>query len=83
MHIGKSLPGCTALSDPSRGSAQVEAAMIIPLVVLLIAGMLKLGIHLSEKVETSSAGHSAAAENIIDGGALPAESILRGRWYIK
>ena len=67
----------------TKGSAQVEAAIIVPLVILLIVGMLKLGLQLEEMVEISSMAHSAASADIVDGGSLPAESILRGRWYIK
>ena len=67
----------------SRGSAQVEAALIIPLVILLTAGMIGLGMTLEEKVQTSSIQHAAQAADITDGGKFPAEAILRGKWYIK
>ena len=63
----------------SEGNAQVEATLIIPLVVLMI----KLGTLLCEKVETSSSEHAAYAQELTEGGRLPAEKILRGRWYIK
>ena len=67
----------------SRGSAQVEAALIIPLVILLIVGMIELGMTLEERVQTSSIQHAAQAEDITDGGRFPAEIILRGTWYFK
>ena len=67
----------------SRGSAQVEAALIIPLVILLIAGMIELGMTLEERVRISSIRNAEQAENIIDGGRFPAEAILRGKWYFK
>ena len=66
-----------------RGSAQVEAALIIPLVILIVAGMIKIGMTLEQKVIVSSAENCAAAELLSRGGKIPTESILRGRWYIK
>lgn len=66
-----------------RGSAQVEAAMIIPLVVLVIAGMINLGSGLYSKTAVSSAANEAAAKVIVKGGTIATESIMRGRWHIK
>jgi len=45
--------------------------------------MISLGNDLCEKVETSSAEHCAAVEDIIDGGTIPPESVIRGKWYFK
>lgn len=67
----------------SRGSAEVEAALILPLVILIIVGMVKLSVTLCSKVELSSLAGSEAASSIAEGGTIPAESILRGRWYFK
>ena len=61
----------------------MEAALIIPLVILLIVGMIELGMTLEERVQTSSIQHAAQAEDITDGGRFPAEIILRGKWYFK
>ena len=61
----------------------MEAALLIPLVILIIAGMIRLGGQLCEKVETSSAAHAAYAVELTEGGKLPPEKILRGRWYLK
>ena len=66
-----------------RASAEVEAALIIPLVILIIAGMVKLGAALYAKVYESSAENCIKAEVLAGGGLIPAESILRGRWYFK
>jgi hypothetical protein len=52
-------------------------------VILIIAGMIRLGWSLCEKVETSSSEHTAYARELTEGGKLPPEKILRGRWYIK
>ena len=71
------------LSSDSRGSAQVEAALIIPLAVLVIVGMLRLSTTLFYKVSESSVMNSAAAAELAEGGKLPVEKILRGRWYLK
>jgi len=67
----------------SRGSAQVEAALIIPLTVLIIVGMVKLSVSMYGRVTESSQAGSAAAELLSDGGLVPVESVLRGRWHIK
>ena len=67
----------------SRGSAEGEAALIIPLVILIIVGMVKLGIQLYEKVDSSSAEHQIYAQELAGGGKIPEESLLRARWYFK
>ena len=61
----------------------MEAALIIPLVILIIAGMIELGWKLCEKVEISSSEHTVYARELTEGGKLPPDKILRGRWYIK
>ena len=66
-----------------RASAQVEAALIIPLVILIIAGMIRLGTELYSRTAESSAVNVSYAEKLVCGGAIPTESILRGRWHIK
>lgn len=66
-----------------RASAQVEAALIIPLVILIIAGMIRLGSVLFARVAESSGENCIKAELLSGGGHIPAESILRGRWYFK
>ena len=66
-----------------RGSAEVEAALIIPLAVLIIVGMVRLGTELFDRTAADSLKNSEAAEELVGGGRIPTESILRGRWYIK
>ena len=61
----------------------MEAALLIPLVILIVAGMIKLGTALCSKVEASSGEHQQYAVELTEGGKLPAERILRGRWYLK
>ena len=61
----------------------MEAALIIPLVILIIAGMVRLGIQLYEKVDLSSLEHQLYAEELAGGGKIPEESVLRARWYFK
>ena len=72
------------MQGPSlRAGAQVEAALIIPLVILIIAGMIRLGTELFDRTAVSSAENCIRAEVLSGGGLIPAESILRGRWYFK
>ena len=61
----------------------MEAALIIPLVILIIVGMVKVGIQLYEKVDASSLEHTAYARELAGGGKIPEESMLRARWYVK
>ena len=61
----------------------MEAALIFPLVILAVVGMIKLGTELCAKVEKSSAEHVLYAQEYAEGGKLPAEKILRGKWYVK
>ena len=70
-------------SFDSRGSAEVEAALILPLAVLIIVGMLRLSTALYDNVVASSEENSSAAAVLVEGGRLPTESILRGRWHLK
>ena len=67
----------------SRGSAQVEAALILPLVILIIVGMVKLGVRMQARVAENSAQNSLKASVLAEGGTIPTETILRGRWHIK
>ena len=71
------------MRSSSRGSAEVEAALIIPLAVLIIVGMVRLGTELFDRTAVDSLKNSEAAEELVGGGRIPTESILRGRWYIK
>ena len=66
-----------------RASAEVEAALILPLVILIIAGMIRLGSAMLAHVAESSAENCLQASVLSGGGLLPAEAILRGRWYFK
>ena len=67
----------------SRGSAQVEAAILIPLVILVVAGMIKLSTELFDKVVVSSENGCSHASALATGGVVATESILRGRWHFK
>ena len=70
-------------SFSSRGSAEVEAALIIPLAVLVIVGMIRLSTELFGRTAADSIRNAEAAAELVEDGKLPTESILRGRWYLK
>ena len=72
-----------ACTHAFRASAQVEAALIVPLVILIIAGMVRLGSAMLARVAESSGENCIKAELLSGGGYVPAESLLRGRWYFK
>ena len=55
----------------------------MPLVILIIAGMVRLGSAMFARVAESSGENCIKAELLSGGGYVPAESLLRGRWYFK
>ena len=67
------------ISEPD-GSAVVEAAMVFPLVVLLIAGLIGLSLQILEETEEDALRHRGEARDALDPGILSTENILRGVW---
>lgn len=67
------------ISDP-EGSAVVEAALVFPLVVLLIAGLTGLSLQVLEETKTDALRHREEAREQLDPRILSTENILRGVW---
>ena len=61
----------------------MDAVLIIPLAVLVIVGMIRLSTQLFDRTAADSTSNAESAAELVDGGKLSTESILRGRWYLK
>ncbi len=68
---------------PRSGSSAVEAALIYPLIILIIAGLISIGSDMSGKVVSSSAAHALAARESCEDETVSAEDIMRGRWIFR
>ena len=66
-----------------RGSAQVEAAMIVPLLILIIAMIIRVGIGQTDSVQVNADRHREQAAGICAGKACSPENLLRGKWMLK
>ena len=65
--------------ETSKGSASVEAALIIPLVMLTIAVMFSIGLRMLQKVKINAETNRAYAQDILY-PLFPAENALRIKW---
>ncbi len=65
-----------------QGSAAVEAALVFPLVVLLIAGLTGLSLQILEDTEADAMRHRNEAVDALDFSMVSTENILRGGWLI-
>ena len=62
-----------------RGSATVEASMVMPIVILAVIGMLAAGISMLEKVKAVSLAKKCYYLEIINPELSP-ERVLRLKW---
>lgn len=69
------------ISDPS-GSTFVEAALVFPLVVLLLAGLIGLSLNIMEETRADAQRHREEAREALDPHLLSTENILRGVWLL-
>ena len=70
-------------ADSKKGSAIVEAAMVLPVVILIIAAIIDCGLQLYSNVKISSENHIAEADADIEGKELDVPDILRTGWVFK
>ena len=69
------------ISD-AEGSAVVEAALVFPLVVLIIAGVISLSLGVMEETKEDALHHRTEAREALDPRILSTENIMRGVWLI-
>ena len=60
----------------------MEAAMVFPLVVLLIAGVIGLSLDMLEETKTDAQRHREEAREVLDPRILSTENIMRGVWLV-
>ncbi len=70
------------MRNSKRGSAIVEAAIIIPILILIIVLMLKLTVQTQEKVRILSLDHEAFQADMMKDTLFNVEDILRTGWMI-
>ncbi len=63
----------------SKGSATVESALTLPIVILTLIGMITLGVKMYERVKASAEINRAYALAILE-PSMPSETVLRMRW---
>lgn len=63
-----------------RGSAVVEAALVFPLVVLIIAGVIGLSLQILDETKTDALRHREEAREALDPCIISTENIMRGVW---
>ena len=66
--------------DPRAGNSTVEAAMIWPLIILIMAAMISKGFDMYSEVEASAAADKAWAEEKL--GNCGCEAIMRTEWFL-
>lgn len=64
------------------GSAAIEAALVFPLVVLLIAGTIALSFQIMEGTRTDALRHRNEARELLDARIVTTENIMRGVWVL-
>ena len=69
------------ISD-AEGSAAVEAALVFPLVVIIIAGVISLSLGVMEETRTDALRQRTEAREALDPRILSTENIMRGVWLI-
>ena len=61
------------------GNSIVEAALVMPLVILILAGMITTGLELYERVRESSLASREKTVEYVEGSTLRAEDLMRMR----
>lgn len=67
------------LKKQRSGSAMVEAALVMPIVILIVAGLISIGVELYERVRESSLSGREETLEYIEGNSLRAEDYMRIR----
>ena len=74
------MKGRFAMED---GGVQVEAALILPLVVLLVAFLISTALSVYEDVRGTAMRHEAAAHSLAEGGEPAPEQLLRAAFFLE
>mgnify|MGYP003316154717 CR=1 FL=1 len=71
------------ISNSRKGSSTVEAALVIPLLILIIIGLISAGIRLEKRVELNSGEHVCDAQDVLKSKLENPEKIIRAKWVIR
>ena len=66
-----------------RGSVFVEAAIVIPILVLIIAGLIRVSFTLMDRVKQGSEEILQQNRQMQENENLTTEDILRGKWLVR
>ena len=69
--------------DPREGSTAVEAAFVFPLIILITAAFITAGSQIYSRVRSSADEHYEKARDILAGGGIEAEEVMRIRRYFR
>jgi hypothetical protein len=70
------------MRNSKRGSTAIEAAIIIPILILIIMAMLKLAIGTQEKVRLLCLDHEAFQAEMMKDTLFNTEDALRTGWML-
>lgn len=79
MQVSKRL----CILKSKKGNANIEAALVIPLLVIIIAMIMKMAVVLEIRVDESSREHYADAKEVLKDTLTNTEDFMRGRWTLK
>ena len=65
-----------------RGSAVVEAAIVYPITVLAVAGIISCSFTLMDRLSAASEEHLAKHERFMEDRTLTTEDALRAAWKL-
>ncbi len=71
------------IRQPRRGSAIVEAAVIFPVVILVMLGIIRASMFLYSEVREDSLRHRQQLNEDMEQRRWAAEDIMRGKWVLK
>ena len=66
-----------------RGSATVEAAMIFPLLILLVASMISIAIWMYEDIRVDTQLHRSLAQSDLTIAGADIYLLMRGIWIMQ
>ena len=66
-----------------QGNAVIEAALVLPLIILISAALIRAGSDMSSRVIETSSIHTEQARAECEGGMVDTEDIMRGRWVLR
>jgi len=70
-------------SNSKRGSSTVEAALVLPILILIIAALISTSLNYEKEVEESSIENFAKADEWLEDSLDNLEDLSRARWLFE